>query len=156
MYRLAYGILRESTAAEDACQQAMMRLWERGEQIRDAAAVRGWLARTVLHEALAPHRRRAVEKRAIAELGRRASEPATVLDRMADRELVTSALEHLDEHRRIVVAMRVIHGISGKEAAQTLGCSASEVSRYLHEGLDRMRSHIRATDAPVSQEQPND
>ena len=65
LYRLAFGVLRDGAAAEDVCQQALLKAWERRESLRDAAALRAWLARVVVTESLYARRRRAVERRVL-------------------------------------------------------------------------------------------
>ena len=55
------------------------------------------------------------------------------------RESVLAGLAQVDERVRTVVVMRMMEGLSGNEVAEILGCSAAEVSRRLHEGMDRLR-----------------
>ena len=49
------------------------------------------------------------------------------------------AMDRLPETARMVVALRVMHGLSGNEVKDLLGCSAGEVSRQLHRGMEQLR-----------------
>ena len=51
-YKLAYGVLRDAAAAEDACQQAVVKALRKSQDLRDAETLRAWLARVV--EATSP------------------------------------------------------------------------------------------------------
>lgn len=141
-YRLAYGVLRDAQAAEDVCQQALLKAWERQQQLREAGALRNWIARVVLNESLQLRRRRKTEQRA---LGRTAAEaePSSGPDPSLEmKEAVLAAMEQLPEDVRLVVAMRLMQGVSGNEVKDMLGCSAAEVSRQLHRGMEMLRRSL--------------
>ena len=55
------------------------------------------------------------------------------------REAVVQAMDRLPETARTVVALRLMQGMSGNEVKDLLGCSASEVSRQLHAGMEQLR-----------------
>ncbi|HSZ55558.1 MAG TPA: sigma-70 family RNA polymerase sigma factor [Tepidisphaeraceae bacterium] len=137
LYRLAYGILREPGSAEDACQQALTRAWERRGELRDPALLQSWLARVVVTESLQTRRRGQIERRVLSDPARQPHEqppPDTDL-----REGVLKAMEQLPEQARLIVALRVMQGVSGNDVKDLLGCSAAEVSRQLHRGLEMLR-----------------
>lgn len=140
-FRLAFGILRNSSAAEDACQQAFSKAWERRGEIDGPEALRPWLAKVVINESLATVRRGKVEKRILAT---RAEEDVSMAvapgTESEARESVVTALERLPETPRLVVTLRIMQGMSGKEVKALLGCSDSEVSRQLYLGMERLRT----------------
>ena len=138
---LAYRVVRDVDVAEDACQRAFCRAWERREEIREPDALRSWLARTVVNEALQTLRRRQTERRALAEQpnGESAKEPA---EQLAQRDAVWRAVATLKEPTRSIVVLRIVHGFSGNEVKRMFGCSAAEVSRRLHAGMEELRGHL--------------
>ena len=138
LYRLAFGVLRDGAAAEDVCQQALLKAWERRGSLRDAAALRAWLARVVVTESLYARRRRGIERRVLARQWQPAeADGARPSGEM--RESVLAAMEKLPEQARLVVALRLMQGLSGNEAKELLGCSSGEVSKQLHRGMDLLR-----------------
>jgi RNA polymerase sigma-70 factor (ECF subfamily) len=144
-YRLAYGVLGDAGAAEDACQQALLKAWEQRDRVQaqqGGAALRGWLARVVVNESLQAARRRKTELRANAartQADAAAPAPAPRHEQADLRKAVLAALEHLPETPRLVVALRVMQDMSGNEVKDLLGCSAAEVSRQLHHGMELLR-----------------
>lgn len=137
LYRLAYGILRDAPAAEDACQQALLKAWERRDELRDAARLRSWLARVVVTESLQARRRQKIERRVLVLQG---GEPQqTEIGPLGLRESVLAAMQQLPEQARLVVALRLMQGVSGNEVKDLLGCSAGEVSKQLHRGMKILR-----------------
>jgi RNA polymerase sigma factor (sigma-70 family) len=152
-FRLAYNVLRDSPAAEDVCQQAFLRACEQRQQIlHNPAALKAWLVRTVLNGSLQAVRRGKVERRAMQDQARlRSTAAADPPPGGADelRETVVAALGRLPEQTRLVVALRVMEGLAGNEVKELLGCSAAEVSRQLHRGLEQLRGQMveRETDA---------
>ena len=138
---LAYRVVGDVEAAEDACQRAFCRAWERRDEIRDPNALRNWLARTVVNEALQLLRRRQIERRALAEQPN--GEPATgPAEGVAQRDGVWRAVAMLEEPTRSIVVLRVVHGFSGNEVKRMFGCSAAEVSRRLHAGMAALRNQL--------------
>jgi len=45
-FRLAYDILHDAHAAEDVCQQALLRAWSNRERLRDAGQLRACISRS--------------------------------------------------------------------------------------------------------------
>jgi RNA polymerase sigma factor (sigma-70 family) len=138
LYRLAMGILRDAPAAEDACQQALAKAWERRAELRDAAVLRSWLARVVLTESLQMRRRGKIERRVLVEQAWRPQKQPASADHDL-RESILAAMEQLPEQVRLVVALRVMQDVPGNDVKDLLGCSASEVSKQLHRGLEMLK-----------------
>jgi RNA polymerase sigma-70 factor (ECF subfamily) len=139
--RLAFNILRDPTLVEDACQEALLRAWDRRDQLREPKHLNAWMARSVINESFLVLRRRKSERRVlekVSEIDPVAVQVSTTLD----REELASALEQLPEDVRTVVVLRVMDGLSGNDVKDLLGCSASQVSRLLHEGLEQLRRRM--------------
>ena len=138
-FRLAVGVLRDAHGAEEVCQQAMLKAWDQRDRI-EPAKLRAWLARVVVNESLYVARRRKVERKSLTMQADGATSPApTPVEALATREAVMRAMERLPELARTVVALRVMQGLSGNEVKDLLGCSAAEVSRQLHAGMEQLR-----------------
>ena len=140
-FRLAYGVLRNRDAARDACQQAMLKACEHHQSFMDAGKIRSWLARVVVNESLLMRRRGGIEERVLARHGSTKSASMSMIEpgNGEMRESVLAALEQLPEDIRFVVALRKMEGLSGNEVKDLLGCSAGEVSKQLHRGLELLR-----------------
>jgi RNA polymerase sigma-70 factor (ECF subfamily) len=142
-YGLAHGLLRNSAAAEDVCQQALLKAWEQRDEIADPQSLRSWLCRVVVNESVRIYRRQKVESQAIVHGAVRQPAPAQSPDAAADvRESVTLALEQLPENVRQVIVLRLMEGLKGREVAKLLGVSPGTVSKKLFEGVDLLRQHL--------------
>jgi len=143
-FRVAYGILHNAELAEDVCQQVFTNALEREHQIRQHQAISGWLMAAVVNESLMHLRRKKTEHRVLTHQARMTSTTATdPVEHLSDREEVQNALEQLDEPTRTVVVLRLMNGLSGNEVMTILECSASQVSRRLHQGLKQLRWILR-------------
>jgi len=146
LFRVAYGLLRDAAAAEDACQQAFLRAWEEHERIRSHEALGPWLVRTVTTDCLQRLRRRRIEQKVMRSYAeRRADDDDDVKSPGHDgevRDAILDALAKLPELTQVVVVFRVMQGLSGDQVKDIVGCSAAEVSRQLHRGLDQLRHHL--------------
>ncbi len=150
-FRLAYGVLRDVAAAEDACQGAMLKALSQRPRDTEPAVVKGWMSRIVVTESLAIARRRRLERQTFAS-------PAEYgdLDSMTEvgaggavgripgedeelRAAVVAALERLPERTRLIVVLCDMHAVTGVAVAEMLGATSSDVSRRLREGRRQLR-----------------
>ncbi len=145
-FRLSFNILRETSLAEDACQQALLRAWSRRDQLREPNHLNAWMARSVINESFLLLRRKQSERRAFEKISRNEREQGGEQP-WIDREALVAALEQLPEATRSVVCLRIMEGLSGNDVKELLGCSASQVSRMLHEGLEHLRRLMNDRDA---------
>ena len=140
-YKLAYGVLRDRSAAEDACQQAFLAAWKFRQEIAKPEALTAWLCRSVVNASLTQLRRRRLEKNAHQQLPVTSFETDHI-EALERHELLMAALARLPEAERIVVVLRVMEGLTGRKVATIVDCSPAEVSRRLHRGLEQMRQYF--------------
>ena len=142
-FGMAWKVLRDSAAAEDVCQQAMLKAWSERHTIASPDRLRAWLARTVVNGSLELYRRRRLEQQALTRLPNRPEMPPPT-ETIADRDALDAALAELPETTRLVVILRIQQGLSGNEVRDLLGMSLAGISRALHQGLDQLRSILKS------------
>ena len=152
-YGLAYRILGDAGAAEEAVQDAYLRVWRRAATFdAQRGGARSWLL-TVVHHC------------AIDLLRRRTGAPPVVagLDEMADRrsvpdawsevsgriesERVRTAVETLPGEQRRAIEMAFFDGLTHREIAERDGLPLGTVKGRLRLGLKRL-SGLLAEPAP--------
>src|SRR5665213_1096331 len=141
-YKIAYGVLEDADAAEDACQQALVKVLPRRRELRCDDWLRSWMAKVVLNESLAMRRRRRAEKLMLEDQ----TIPHRSTPNTADQELreaVKDAVESLPEHLRLTVSLRQLDGLSGAVVAEILGCSEAHVCRQFHVAMASLRVALR-------------
>ena len=141
-FQLAYHILEDPTASEDACQQAFLKAAAYRDSLRDSRALKAWLARVVTNEAMQIVRRRKTERKALGEHSKNLPSPEGAQEQAERRLAVEEALAEVPEPFRTAVVMRTLWGMSVRETAAELGCAESEVSRRYYLGLERLRPHF--------------
>jgi RNA polymerase sigma-70 factor (ECF subfamily) len=141
LLRLAYGILGDREAAEDAVQDALVHAWTGLSNFRGDAALSTWLhtitVRTCRRQAARTNRGEPWELARHAEgLWADADysvDPVAVLARSAQREELRTALDALPEPYRIAVLLHDVEGLSAARVAvitrSPLGTAKARIRR---------------------------
>lgn len=138
--RLSPGAL----AAEDAAQEAFVRLWEHRERWHGGTA-RGVLFRIGRNVARDAQRRADVRRRLGTEVrahGARPRTPAEELRAAQVEERVREALEALPARRREVFELVRLHGLSYRETAEALEISEQTVANHVSRALGELRRRL--------------
>jgi RNA polymerase sigma-70 factor (ECF subfamily) len=165
LYRLARGILRNDSEAEDVVQDTYVRALTHLQDFRGDSSLATWLSRIAMNEALGRLRR----QRPGVELS---SLPPGVLEAqiiqfphsatsedpektMAQREIqrvVEHAIDELPDNFRIVFITRVIEGMNVEETAEILGLKPETVKTRLHRARGMLRENVEKKIGPVVME----
>jgi RNA polymerase sigma-70 factor, ECF subfamily len=105
-YRLAAGILRDRSLAEDAAQEACASMVAGLSSLKSAAAFRAWFYRLVVNEAVTISRRR----RDVVSL--QDVETVTIVFDAAQAIDLSNALSHLPTEQRVVVLLNYYVGLT--------------------------------------------
>jgi RNA polymerase sigma-70 factor (ECF subfamily) len=143
-YGLAYRILGEAGAAEEAVQDAYLRVWRRAETFDSSrGGVRSWLLTIVHHCAIDLHRRRASAPPVVAgldEIAERQAVPdawSEVSERL-ESEQVRGAVATLPSDQRRAIEMAYFDGLTHREIADRDGLPLGTVKGRLRLGLRRL------------------
>lgn len=136
-YRLALGMLRSQSDAEDAVQSALLNAWRHFEQFRRDSDLKPWLLTIVANECRRQRRNRwwSVIKGAGPVRGaERQTSPADPA--IAD---LRRAIYRLPHDQRLVVILRYYLDLSFDEIAQTTGISIKAAKSRTYRALERLR-----------------
>jgi RNA polymerase sigma-70 factor (ECF subfamily) len=142
MYRVAFSILRNAAEAEDAVQDAFLRVVQRPERLDEVRNARTWLIRIVWNLALDRKRRVSPEPideavaAGMAAKGLPADEGIAAERRLVE---VYGAIDRLPKKEREALLLSVIEELSTAEIAAVVGRSESSVRALLF----RARGHLR-------------
>jgi len=130
-------------AAEDAVQEALLRLWQELRAGVDILEPRAWLFQTVYRLAMDQHR----VGRRVSELVRRLSErPWKTLDADAAREMsVWQLVDRLPLRQRQVLWLRYKADMSFDQVAAIMGIGASTARAHAAFATERLRTIIDPT-----------
>ncbi len=150
-YRLALLAVGNAHDAEDAVQEAFLRVLRMASTFDASRAVRPWLARVVLNSArdqLRARGRRTHAQRAPENSGA-VEQPEVKMERQELTIAARAALAALPEEHRLAVALRYAEGFTVDEAAEALGLPRSTVDRRARGGLDKLRRALGGLGASV-------
>ncbi len=137
----ARRILSDEKAAEDAVQEAYVRIWSRaGDFDAGIASPIAWMATIARHAAIDAARRGAERISAAStaidtEMSERLADPATGGERLFAGTRLAACLQGLDEERRGMVLLAYCHGWSREELAGRFGRPVATVKTILRRSL---------------------
>ncbi|MDB5344613.1 MAG: sigH [Schlesneria sp.] len=143
LYRYAYRLTGDAADAEDLVQQTFLLAHQRGQQLREAAAARGWLISIVRNVFLKSirHRNRG---RSLEEI----DEPQTTdaaLDVPVHLELLQEALLELAEEFRSPLVLYYFEEFSYQDIAQQMGVPIGTVMSRLSRGKAYLKRRLTET-----------
>lgn len=136
LLRLACARLGSAADAEDAVQEAFLRLLTAAPVFRDAGHERAWLIRATLQRAGDIRRRAERRNLPLEEI----TEPAA---HDSPGEELRSAVRALPEKYGAVIHLHYYEGYTIKEIARLLGLPAATVGTRLARGRERLRQMLK-------------
>ena len=142
-FRTACLILGNRFDAEEAVQEAYLRAWRFRRSLTSEPDIKPWLYRIVVnscHSKLRreiPHRDRRSGDEGLADASTTGDTPADV----ALSQDITTALQDLPLHLRVVVILRYYADLSEREIATAIGRRPGTVKSRLHEARRLLAEH---------------
>lgn len=140
---IAFGILRDRAAAEDAVQAAIVAAWRDIPSLRDPSRFDAWIGR-ILVRACHASRRDSLRQEAVVRLLPRAGSQPDLLAGLVDRDTLERAFRHLPLDQRVVLVYRFFLDLPVERIALELGLPAGTVKSRLHYATTAMRAAIDA------------
>ena len=144
LVRLASLLLDDVGSCEEVVQDAFVRIWQQGAELRSPDKLPAYLRSAVLNGARSRLRRRLVQRRHLATVPPPGSQRAAEDDALAgdpDRA-VLGALRRLPDRQREVLVLRYYLDLPEAEIAATLGISPGSVKTHAHRGLATLASRL--------------
>ena len=151
--RIVYKITGDLDSAEELCQDAFIKFYERIDVVPDAEQAKYWLIRVAKNLALNFQKRRGRERRAYERVFREPSRTLesgeTVVLKDESSQAVKDALDVLPESLRTVIIMKEYGELSYKEIASVLGISEGNVKVRVYRARERLAEHLKEGDIYV-------
>jgi RNA polymerase sigma-70 factor (ECF subfamily) len=162
LYRLARGILRSDSEAEDVVQETYVRAFTHLDGFRGESGLSTWLSRIAINEALGRVRSRKphVELDALPEatldaqiiqfpVSSAAGDPEKSMAQREIQRVVEHAIDELPDIFRMVFIARVMEGMNLEETAELLGVKPETVKTRLHRARTMLRENVEKKIGPV-------
>ncbi|AEJ18821.1 RNA polymerase sigma factor [Gracilinema caldarium] len=146
LFRVAYRIAGSEDAAEDLCQDAFFRLYERNMKFPNLEEAKYWLIRVVKNAALNYAKRKERERRAYQRAFRedvRKIETGEAEYIAGETKLeVQEALQKLPENMRTVLVLKEYGELNYKEIGRILGISEGNVKVRVFRAREQLAALI--------------
>jgi RNA polymerase sigma-70 factor (ECF subfamily) len=154
LFRVAYHIANNEEAAEDLCQEAFFRLYEKKAAFPTMEEAKYWLIRVVKNAALNYAKRKERERRAYQRAFREDTRiqqtgEGDLLKKETRRE-VREALRRLPSNLRTVLVLREYGELNYKEIGRILGISEGNVKVRVFRARERLIGFLETSPAPAS------
>ena len=136
---MAHAVVGDLDLAEDVCQDAMFRVWQRLGECRDPDRFGAWLSRAVHRHALNSLRRRRGESLEGQQLIADTPGPDANAERLEMRERLEEGLMQLSTEQRQAVVLFDMEAWSHREIATLLETTEAMSRQHLMLGRRRMR-----------------
>jgi RNA polymerase sigma-70 factor (ECF subfamily) len=137
-------ILRDSDAADDAVQEALVRAWRDLPGLRDPDRFEAWLYRIAVRACHDQLRRRRREPASQEDQRREIAMAADEIGGIADRDELAAALGGLSSAQRKAVVLHYYVGLSHRQVAQVLGEPLGTVKARLRRSLGYLQAALAA------------
>jgi RNA polymerase sigma-70 factor (sigma-E family) len=152
LVRLAWLLLRDQLAAEDAVQDAFVATHRNWGRIRETGRAVGYLQTAVVNACRSAQRHNVVVDRqnardaGAADLPGRASLESAETHALyaAERDTMITALSALPPRQREVLVLRYYSDLSEAQIATALDISPGSVKAHAHRGLNTLRASMKA------------
>jgi RNA polymerase sigma factor (sigma-70 family) len=147
-YTQARRIIGRAHGAEDAVQDAYLRLVNSAKKYDGSVPFAAWLGRLVSHAAINHRERRASRHTNFSDMGDQgagAMNNQLLTEESTDSpevEAVRAALDTLPTHYRAPLTLYYFGGLNQNETAHALGAPASTIANQLARGLEQLRKKL--------------
>ena len=138
LYRVAWRILRDDESAEDAAQEAFIKVYRHIARFEERSSLYTWMYRITVNIALNKLKRDRFRNMVpLGDIVRQdkspRSDPARAAMGSEVVEKVREAVETLPDKQRAVFTLKFYEGLSHKEIAEVVGCSeGTSKANYFH------------------------
>jgi RNA polymerase sigma-70 factor (ECF subfamily) len=142
LFRVAYRICGNRIEAEDICQEAFIKYFERSEPLPDLEQTKYWLIRVLRNLAFNHEKKRSRESKAYQRLARSSRQYSesgeTEVLRQEDRSLVQEALDRLPYKLRSVLVLKEYADLGYREISRILRISEGNVKVRVFRARERL------------------
>ncbi len=147
VFQVSFRITSNPVLAEDLCQEAFIKLFEREHPLPDLDQTKYWLIRVVRNISLNHEKRRTRERKAVERLKKitpkYGESGEAELIREETRTSVQQALSKIPYHLRMPIVLKEYGGLNYKEIGAILGISEGNVKIRVYRARERLAALLK-------------
>ena len=159
-YRTAYLIMRDPADAEEAVQEAFLRVWRFRNALPSGDGIQPWIYRVLVNTCYSqlrrevPRRHRSAGDELLGHLPSSGPSPEAAATESGTADIVIDALADLPDSLRVPAVLRYWTGLSEKDISIAIRRRPGTVKSRLHEARRRLAADPRiAALAPTAVEE---
>ena len=139
LWRVAYAMLSERMAAEDALQEAWLDVWRNLPRFQRSRPLRPWLLTILANRCRMVMRKRQLPQRSLDEESEPAAATDPIVAAIESSESLTQLLSGLPPEQKRVLELRYFADLELAEIAHVTGWPLGTVKSRLHRALATLR-----------------
>ena len=158
-FRVARSIVKSDLVAEDAVQDAFIKVFQHLRQYRKEASFSTWLYRIVLNEALRKSKQKKLVADDLSSIDETGSEPAIEPEAIEhlhieeQKELINLILDKLKPNESLVLKLYYLDDLSMEEIVQVTDLSLANIKVLLHRARKSFaRLYLQKTGKTITNE----
>ena len=151
LFGVAFSIVRERTLAEDATQQALLRIWRKLPRLREPARFEAWAYRILVHACYAEAKRAPCWEQELGTAPPAVTVAADAFAAVVDRDELERGFRRLSVDHRAVIVLHHLLDLTLDQTAEALGIPVGTVRSRLYHAMQGMRAALDADTRPAIQ-----
>ena len=142
LYRLAFNLLSDRAAADDAVQETFIRLWTRSRHYNPRHTVAAWLYTICARRCYDEMRRRRRHRETVEQM----EQPVSTIGAMSEEQimaLLRLAVDSLPTKQRVVYQLREIECLDAETTAKALRMTVDQVKANLWNARNTVREKLK-------------
>ncbi len=147
IYRFLLRLIRDESTAEDLVNEVFLDVWRLAGRFAGRSSVSTWLMAIARFKALSARRRRTdaeLDEKIESTIADPADDPAAVLEKKNQGELLRQALMNLSPDHREVIDLVYYHEKSVEEVAQIVGVPSATVKTRMFYARKKLAEMVAA------------
>jgi RNA polymerase sigma-70 factor, ECF subfamily len=143
IFRVAWRQCAGHVDAEDVAQETFMKLWRNPSQLRDAAALKGWLIRVATNLVMDRYRRKPMQELDdAADVADDATSAPLQLDNAKIAKQVDEAIAQLPERQKLALTLVHFEQMTNIAAAAAMELTVDAVESLLARARRGLKKHL--------------
>jgi len=155
-YNIAFGVLRNVEDAEDASQEALIKVYKSIQNFNMQSSFKSWMYRIVVNTCIDFKRKKNINAVSIdenidlggnkefkREIADDSNNPDALVEQNFNNKLIKDAVNKLEDDFKMIIILRDIQGFSYIEISEMLSCNLGTVKSRLNRARKNLKEILK-------------